>query len=122
MMEGFENCGNSKRMHVKPSTCNEMEEVLLTWFRQARTANIPINLTILKEKHHGVVYKAECGESKSVDEPTVTQWMQTLPNLIHGYKLRDIYNTDETGMFFNLMLDKTFTFCGENCHDENLMP
>ncbi|XP_049816530.1 tigger transposable element-derived protein 4-like [Schistocerca nitens] len=82
---------------------------------QARAANIPINGTILKEKalqislqlgmdnfkasngwidkfrqRHGGVYKSECGESKSVDEPTVAQWIQALPNLIQGYKLRDI--------------------------------
>ncbi|XP_049799604.1 tigger transposable element-derived protein 4-like [Schistocerca nitens] len=140
IMEGFENCGNSKRTRLKQSTYDEMEKVLLTWFQQARAANIPINGTILKEKvlqislqlgmdnfkasngwidkfrqHHGVVYKLECGDSKSVDEPTVAQWIQTLPNLIQGYKLRDIYNADETGMFFNLMPDKTFTFRGENC-------
>ncbi|XP_049946980.1 tigger transposable element-derived protein 6-like [Schistocerca serialis cubense] len=34
-MEGFEDCGNSKCMHLKPLTYDEMEEVLLTWFQQA---------------------------------------------------------------------------------------
>ena len=32
------------------------------------------------------------------------------------YSPEDIYNVDETGLFYKLLPDRTYTFKGENCH------
>lgn len=43
-------------------------------------------------------------------------WLTTVwPNLRDGYKDEDIFNTDETGLFFRMMPDKTMKFKGEKC-------
>lgn len=43
-------------------------------------------------------------------------WTEDLPNLLEGYEPDDIYNADETALFFKCLPDKTFTFKGEKCH------
>jgi hypothetical protein len=51
-------------------------------------------------------------ESRPVDSETVEDWKNNqLLQEIEGYKLCDIYNADETGLFliYNLV-NKTFTF------------
>jgi hypothetical protein len=35
---------------------------------------------------------------------------------LEGYKQRDIYNADETGLFYNVLPDRTLALKGESCH------
>jgi hypothetical protein len=48
----IQKCGNAckKRKTGKESTFADLEMVLFTWYQQARGSNIPIDVTILKEK------------------------------------------------------------------------
>jgi hypothetical protein len=48
----IEKCGNTckKRKTGKESAFAELETVLVTWYQQARTFNIPIDGTTLREK------------------------------------------------------------------------
>lgn len=135
-----------KRKYVKSSKYEKMEDILKEWFISARSANIPISGNVLREKalciaaklnmdnftasngwvdrfkqRHNVVYKAICGESKSVDPQTVSHWKESqVPELIKDYTPKDIFNADETGLFFNVLPSKTMTFKGENCHGGKL--
>ena len=43
-----------------------------------------------------------------------------MPNLLKDYIPRDVFIVDETGLFFNLLPDKTLTMKGENCHEGKL--
>jgi hypothetical protein len=43
-------------------------------------------------------------------------WFQRLPELLEGYEAQDIYNADETGLFFNFLPDQTLALKGETCH------
>jgi hypothetical protein len=36
--------------------------------------------------------------------------------LLERYEPRDIYNTDETGLFYNCLLDRTLALKGHSCH------
>lgn len=70
---------------------------------------------------HNLPYKSICGESAGVDSETVQEWIEnTLPSLIQDYSSKDIFNADETGLFYNLLPDKTFAVKGENCHGGKL--
>jgi hypothetical protein len=42
--------------------------------------------------------------------------VKELPGLIEGHAAEDIYNTDETGLFFKCLPDKTYGFSNEKCH------
>ena len=43
-------------------------------------------------------------------------WLTTsLPKLLQDYEPKDVFNIDETGLFFRCLPDKTFTFQDEKC-------
>ena len=46
-------------------------------------------------------------ESGDVNEDTVTAWQERLVTLVYGYSPKDIWNEDETGCFYRVLLDKT---------------
>jgi hypothetical protein len=56
-------------------------------------------------------------ESASVDKDTVDYWKtESLLRNLEDYKPNDIFNADETGIFFNLLPSKTFAIRGDPCH------
>lgn len=56
------------------------------------------------------------GESSSVDDTTTSTWLkEKLPKIIEGYELKNIYNADEFGLFYNLLPDRTFSQKKGNC-------
>jgi hypothetical protein len=136
-------CGNTckKRKTSKESTFAELETVLFTWYQQARASNIPIDGTKLREKakiivaqlnidnfsassgwvsrfkdRHGLVFKKLVGESAEVSAESTDAWLESLPSLLEGYAPHDIYTADETGLFFNVLPDRTLVYKGESCH------
>ena len=46
------------------------------------------------------------GEADGVSIPTVKSWIERMPKLVRGYKLEDIWNMDELGLFFKILPDK----------------
>jgi hypothetical protein len=45
------------------------------------------------------------------------QWVSSsLPILLQGYEPKNVFNADETGLFFKLLPDKTLEFTKESCH------
>ena len=46
-----------------------------------------------------------CGESGEVSGETVDSWKERLPELLHGFTSKNIYNIDETGCFWRALPD-----------------
>ncbi|GBM47041.1 Tigger transposable element-derived protein 6 [Araneus ventricosus] len=66
---------------------------------------------------HGVTGKTLSGESGDVDCETVDDWIQNqLPDLIKEYEQKDIFNADETCLFYNLLRFKTLVIKSDTCH------
>lgn len=66
---------------------------------------------------HGVCYKKACGESNEVSEEDCQKWKaEILPSLLEKYNESDIFNADESGLFYKCLPDKTLTFRNEKCH------
>nr|XP_002736427.2 PREDICTED: tigger transposable element-derived protein 4-like [Saccoglossus kowalevskii] len=65
-------------------------------------------------KRHNVVFSMT-GESGDVNNEIVEQWKDKLPSLLDGYEPRDIYNMDETGLFYRATMNKTLFVKGEQC-------
>nr|XP_042901752.1 tigger transposable element-derived protein 4-like [Parasteatoda tepidariorum] len=131
---------SQKVKKVKKGKYENIEEKLMIWFKQARSANIPVNGTLLRgkaleiaeklnvdftpsngwidrmKKRAGLVYKTIKGDCNSVDLQEAEEWKAKLPEIISGYQPKNIFNMDECGLFFNLLPDKTFAFKGEPCH------
>ena len=49
-----------------------------------------------------------CSESGDVGGATVESWKEHLPEIVQGYEKDDIWNMDETGLFWRAIPDKGF--------------
>ncbi|UYV69627.1 TIGD4 [Cordylochernes scorpioides] len=125
--------GESSRKRARGSTYADVDEALLQWFKQARSAALPVNGPLLSEKaktlglefglkdftgsggwierwkaRHGIKLRNICGESADVNRETMTNWLtDVMPNIISNYACKDNFNADETGLFWRLLPDKT---------------
>ena len=56
------------------------------------------------------------GESKSVTKEMTSSWRETtLPTILSNYKLENIFNADEFGLFYQCLPNKTYHLKGEKC-------
>jgi hypothetical protein len=67
------------------------------------------------KKRHNITFKTVSGEAGSVSPEDVGQFQEKLPSLLRDYNPRDIFNADETGLFFRALPNKTYSLKGEKC-------
>ncbi|XP_062599444.1 tigger transposable element-derived protein 6-like [Saccostrea cucullata] len=132
-LEQFEKNASPKKSRFN-NTCKffDINDVVFKWFSTARAKGIPISGPIIQEK--ALQYSAELqipgfkasngwldrwknrysvtafkisGESASVDPVTVEDYRQRLPDITADYDPKDIFNCDETGLFYRALPDKT---------------
>ena len=124
-----------------PITRMYVDTVLLEWFKQRRHNNNAINGPLLLAKantlalalgdtlfkatngfidrwevRHGIVFKKVCGEEKSVFQGDTETWLDvTLPERLDQFTPENIFNADETCLFYKLQPDKTMIFKEQKC-------
>lgn len=128
------------RKKVRSGLHPNLEQALLKWLLHMRSLNVSINGTLLKEKaltfadklkienfsstdgwldrfkaRHNIKFRNICGEKNDVDTCASDEWIQQIPAITHGYHPRDIFNLDETALFYKLTPSKTLAFRNENC-------
>lgn len=133
--------GAEKSSRVRKPTEAKLEGLLYTYFKQMRERNAAISGPILCEKarqfarklklkgftgsqgwlhnfkkRYNIVCLAICGEAQKVDKAEIKAWVNKNRALICSFKEDDIYNADETGLFFNMMPNRTLAIRGEKCH------
>ncbi|CAH1770479.1 8992_t:CDS:2, partial [Entrophospora sp. SA101] len=115
-----------KRTRIQPSRFPVLEDALYKWFQGLRSQNIPVSQELLKKKvmyfynevkNRGVQFpqfeasngcsKNITGESQSANLQNVEEGRARCHILLAEYELDDIYNADETGLFFWLAPDQT---------------
>lgn len=67
-------------------------------------------------RRNNIVLKTLCGESESVNENDMVEWIKQLPSLIKDYDMKDIFNADETGLFYRALPTKSLAFKCSNSH------
>ena len=134
--------GSSKKKRHRDPSRADVDAALFQWFVAARTQSIPISGEIMKakaeelaleldpaapwtcssgwlsrwKKRHNIKYRSVCGENASVDQSVCDDWKQsTLQAVLQCYNHSDIFNADETGLFWRLLPDKTHAATGETC-------
>ncbi|XP_066153277.1 tigger transposable element-derived protein 4-like [Euwallacea fornicatus] len=131
----------TKLKKQKKSNQGEVVKCLLLWFNQKRHENVTITGHVLQEKankmgqqiktsnfscskrwierfkkRHGTTVGKIVGESAAVNMNIASAWLTDVwPNIQPGHESDDIFNVDETGLFFILTPDKTLRFMGESC-------
>ncbi|EEC14971.1 centromere protein B, putative [Ixodes scapularis] len=104
-------CADRKKL--RKSMCEEVEAALFKWFLDARAKGIPISGSILTDKARnlGIV-----GEAASVDDTVLQAWLDKhFDRILATYAYCDIYNADETGLFFQLLPAKTLASEDDKC-------
>lgn len=129
------------RKRNKTAEFPDLEECLVKWFKQCRDQNVSVGGPILKEKAqafakslgHGkfrasngwldnfkkrnnIVFRKLCGESASVNNDVCNEWKTKLELLLKDYEPQDVFNADETALFYKCLPDETLTFKNEKCH------
>ena len=65
---------------------------------------------------HNIKYKTVCGENASVDMETCANWKQSvLMPTLKCYRTDDVYNADETGLYWRVLPNKMHAIAGEIC-------
>ena len=140
-MEAYEDkeCLDRKRVCVS-SDYDNIDNATWLWFKRARALNMPVSGLYIQQKalelakrydqanfkasngwlerfkgRHNISSAVISGEKGCVDGIVVDDWKERLPDLISGYKPDDIYNMDETGLFYRALPDRTLDIKGQEC-------
>ena len=130
------NPGNKR--NIWNGVLHEVEKALHNWILEHFEQGIPVSLEMIKQKaieisrknggtshnfSHGwlqkfkkrfnIDYRKFCREKKGTDNENAEQWLkEQLPEILKKIDLKDIYNCDETGLYFrgipNSQILKTF--------------
>ncbi len=67
------------------------------------------------QARHNVKMSILSGESGDVDKSVVEDWSKRLDSVCAGYKLQDIFNADETGLFYRVLPSRSLVSKGDDC-------
>ena len=136
---------SAKRKKLRTAGYPKVEEAQLNWFKAVRDQNVPICGLIMMQRaeelaeklgvpkgefkcsngcldrfkeRHGISFKGICGEANSVDTDSeqMEEWRQARSIILKDYSPDNVYNADETGIFFWSLPDKTLEFKNKDCH------
>ena len=70
------------------------------------------------KQRHDLRFRSISGEQGEVRNDTTSSWLKdVLPKLIEAYQPTDMYNADETDLFYQLMSNKTPARKEDDCSD-----
>lgn len=119
-----------------------INDAVYDWFVLQRSKRIPISGQILQEyarkvaadmdndsnfkasngwlerfrARHNIQFRIISGEAAAVNDETVDDWKARLPNILQDYHPTDVYNCDETGLFFKLKPDRSLMLHKSDYH------
>ena len=138
----YESNQNKKfKRKLKDDLGQTINDAVYEWFVAQRSKKIPVSGPILQEyakkvatemndtsgfkasngwlerfrARHNIQFRVISGEGAAVKAETVADWMTRLPKIIEGYHPVDIYNCDETGLFFKLKPDRSLFLDKNDC-------
>ena len=131
---------STKKRNCRKTGNEEINKLCWAWFQDKVGRGAPANGPLLQEqalqfaedlgittfkasngwldsfkKRHNITGATIVGESGGVDAGVVGDWSSRLPNIIGDYAPENIYNTDETGIFFKQTTNKTLHVKGTKC-------
>ena len=112
---------------MKISEYQKLDEALYIWFRQQREKGMPITGPLLIPmlypnsdkvftastgflwcfcERHGLKELSIQGEKLSADVVSATTFVHEFSSILEGYSLEQIFNCDETGLYYRLLPKK----------------
>jgi hypothetical protein len=130
---------------TKSTDDDEINRAVFEWFVSARAKAVPVSGTLIQaealvtekklgkddfkasdgwlesfKRRHNIVFNSVCGQANDFDMQTVTEWKAKTEDLVAGCEPRNVFNGDETGLFFRMLPMKTVTVRGEKCTGGNV--
>ncbi|KAK8771219.1 hypothetical protein V5799_025538 [Amblyomma americanum] len=131
----------SERKRMRLAKYPDLEKALLLWNKEMRAQDIPLSGPVILAKaadfalrlgyddvaasdgwlhrfreRYDLVFRAVSGEMKAVNLETCESWRsEVLQGYQRKYSPQDIFNADETGLFFKLLPAKTITYKDDKC-------
>ncbi|XP_042913329.1 tigger transposable element-derived protein 4-like, partial [Parasteatoda tepidariorum] len=140
ILSSFGSGADSSSKRAKTCAFPDVEAAFLKWFETHRSKNIPLREVLLKEKamdfarllnvtgfnvstglldkfkdRNNIVFRTLHGQAKDVPDETCENWRKSLPHLLQSYAPKDVFNLEETGLFFECMPCKAIMFRSEKC-------
>lgn len=128
---------NVQSKKFRSSSYDTINNAVTTWFQQVRAANVQISGPLIMEQAkkfaiemelnfepnngwlqrwktaNNITFHRSQGEQASADHGSADQWTRNvLPNLITDYEPCDIYNADESGLFYKAVPTGTMAVAG----------
>lgn len=128
---------NAIRIH-KGGRSELIDKVVLEWLNRARSKNVPLSGALVREKameiarhlnidnfkasngwldkfktRHKIEFKSVSGESSGANE--FAGWCSKIAEIIGSYEPVNIFNVDETGLFYRALPNKTSSLKEEAC-------
>ena len=129
-----------KTTKLRQSTHVSIDEQVWDWFVDARRRNIPVTGKLIQEKallismkeqledfqasdgwlrrwkdRHNVHLSCLSGERADISEETVNDWKKRLPHLCEGYQAENIFNADETGLYYRALPSRSMVHVFRYC-------
>ena len=127
------------RKKQRKSDYQPIDQALFMWFKEKRQQNVPLNSHVLKAKaeefsghfhfegsicsegclsrwreRHGIRSKVISGESNTVNLSNADRWKETeLKKIFDDYPARNVFNGEQTGVFWRLLPKQIFCLPGE---------
>ncbi|XP_069108937.1 tigger transposable element-derived protein 4-like [Argopecten irradians] len=140
IIASYEASNNPDRKRQRSGKSADVETALYTWFKDDRARDVPISGPLLEEKardiatnldvpnfnpssgwlsrwktRFNITFKRLHGEKKDADSPAADYWTtNVLPQLLDSYQPADIYNADETGIYYRALPDGTLAAKSES--------
>uniref|UniRef100_A0A023FNB6 Putative tigger transposase n=1 Tax=Amblyomma cajennense TaxID=34607 RepID=A0A023FNB6_AMBCJ len=132
---------NMQRCRLRGSAFPEVEEALVLWLKKARSENLPVTGPLLAEKadvfaaqlnckdfscsngwlarfkaRYSISSRVVCGEAAHADKEGAEEWQNgLLQQELTSYAAEDVFNLDESALFYRLLPNRTLAFKGEHC-------
>jgi len=115
----------------------QIDAIVFEWFSRMRSLSIPVSGPMIQTKALDIAkalnqpnFKASggwlsrfksrhiigcnriSGEKSTVSQETIDNWHERLQTILEGYQPRDIFNMDETGLYYRALPDKTLAVKG----------
>lgn len=134
------NVSLERKRKIRKTGNEDVNKLCWEWFQDAIARRFIVTGPLLKEKalkfaqdlendefkasngwlesfrrRHNITFGAMSGESGDVDDTVVSDWKTKLPSILKDYEPCDIFNMDETGLFFKATTKKSLQLKGELC-------